>query len=59
MAKKDPILGNKRNTKGGHYENVPHLLPAFRPTGVSPRVYTVNYLLREMQVKFEVFLTIN
>lgn len=25
----------------------------------SPRVYTVNYLLREMQVKFEVFLTIN
>lgn len=25
----------------------------------SPRVYTVNYLLREMQVKFEFFLTIN
>lgn len=60
MAKKDPILGNKNTAGkvGGVRRSAPHLLPALRPTGVSPRVYTVNYLLRETQVKFEGFLTI-
>lgn len=45
--------------RGGVLKRPLHLLPALRPTGVSPRVNTVNYLLRETQVKFEVFLTIN
>lgn len=61
MAKKDPILGNKKKYVGKGGGGViqegppPHLLPELRPTGVSPRVYTVNYLLRETQVKFEFF----
>lgn len=61
MAKKDPILGNKNTAGkvGGVSRSPAPSPPTLRPTGVSPRVYTVHYLLRETQVKFEGFLTVN